>query len=49
MRGLYTKNIDCKLSVVENFLNDDSYKNYFESIGYYLSDIVDCNQIYIKK
>ena len=49
MKGLNTKNIDCKLIVVENFLNDDSYKNYFESIGYYLSDVIEYNQIYIKK
>ena len=49
MRGLNTENIDCKLIVVENFLDDDSYKKYFESIGYYLSDNIQYNQIYLKK
>jgi FkbM family methyltransferase len=49
MKGLNTKNINCKLIVVENFLNDDSYQNYFESIGYYLSDTIQYNQIYLKK
>lgn len=49
MEGLNTKNIDCKLIVVENFLNDESYKNYFESIGYYLSESIQYNQIYLKK
>jgi FkbM family methyltransferase len=49
MRGLNTKKIDCKLIVVENFLNDDSYKKYFESIGYNLSKVVNYNQIYIKE
>ena len=49
MRGLNTEIIDCKLIVVENFLNDDSYKKYFESIGYYLSEIIDYNHIYVKK
>ena len=49
MKGLNTENIDCKLIVVENFLDDDSYKKYFESIGYYLSDNIQYNQIYLKK
>lgn len=48
MKGLNTENIDCKLIVVENFLDDDSYKKYFESIGYYLSDNIQYNQIYLK-
>ena len=49
MKGLNTENRDCKLIVVENFLDDDSYKKYFESIGYYLSDNIQYNQIYLKK
>ena len=49
MKGLNTQNIDCKLIVVENFLNDNSYNDYFESIGYHLSDIIEYNHIYIKK
>ena len=54
MKGLNTKNIDCKLIVVENYLRENSYNTYFESIGYYLSDvkynkIVNYNQIYLKK
>jgi FkbM family methyltransferase len=49
MRGLNTKNIDCKLIVVENLFNDASYVNYFESIGYYLADSASYNQIYLKK
>lgn len=49
MKGLNTENIDCKLIVVENFLDDDSYKKYFESIGYYLSENIQYNQIYLKK
>lgn len=49
MKGLDTKKIDCNVIVVENFLNDNSYKDYFESIGYFLNDVINYNQIYIKK
>lgn len=49
MKGLNTINIDCKLIVVENFLHDNVYENYFEGIGYYLSDTINYNQIYLKK
>jgi len=49
MKGLDTKNIDCKLIVVENLFNDSSYKDYFESIGYELSNVIEYNQIYLKK
>jgi len=49
MKGFDTKKIDCKLIVVENFLNDKSYVDYFESIGYFLSENIHYNQIYLKK
>ena len=48
MRGLDTKNINCKLIVVENYLNDKSYTDYFQSVGYTLSDEISYNQIYLK-
>lgn len=49
MKGLNTQTIDCKLIVVENFTEDDSYRSYFESIGYYLDGSIQHNQIYLKK
>lgn len=49
MRGLDTNNINCRLIVVENYLNDSSYKEYFESIGYILSDVISYNHIYLKQ
>jgi FkbM family methyltransferase len=49
MKGIDTKNIDCKMVVVENFLDDKSYVDYFESIGYFLSENINYNQIYLKK
>ena len=48
MRGLDTKNINCKLIVVENYLNDKSYTDYLQSVGYTLSDEISYNQIYLK-
>lgn len=49
MKGFDTKNINCKLIIVENLFNDSSYKDYFESIGYELSNAIEYNQIYLKK
>lgn len=49
MKGLDTNNINCQLIVVENYLNDSSYKKYFESIGYVLSDVISYNHIYLKQ
>ena len=44
-----TEKINCKLIVVENFLNDIEYNNYFEKIGYVLKQEINYNQIYVKK
>ena len=49
MLGLDTEKINCKLIVVENFLNDIEYNNYFEKIGYVLKQEINYNQIYVKK
>ena len=46
--GIDTNKINCKLIVVENFLNDSRYSDFFRGIGYTLKEQINYNQIYIK-
>jgi FkbM family methyltransferase len=48
MMGIDTNKINCKLIVVENFLNDSRYSDFFRGIGYTLKEQINYNQIYIK-
>jgi FkbM family methyltransferase len=48
MKGFDTKKYNCKIIVVENFLNNPNYEKYFNDIGYSLNKQIEYNQIYIK-
>ena len=48
MMGIDLNKINCNIIVVENFLNDKKYNEYFESLGYKLTRQIKYNQIYTK-
>lgn len=48
LKGIDTEKIKCNLFVVENFTNDQSYRDYFKSLGYKLDDKIKYNEFYTK-